>query len=267
MKIPGRIVSVTSALVAFLLLTSLSSRAQVRTSPTVAAHPVVQSIRVRPSATHGVAVPRSRVNTAVAPSAHARAFIRRSNAFGETFAVGAGETLQQLLDPVPGPGFNYAHVAAIDRDLAIKAVIDPETQWRIAIAERVLRDTGGLATPGYYLLGGGGEYVMPAASSTQEEPQPSQPPTIVVLQQPAPQSALVSVPAVAPQPSAPIPDVGSFTLVLQSGKKIQAIALMRSGDRIVYITADGERHTIPASELDSAATQRVNEESGTQLRL
>jgi hypothetical protein len=264
MKIPGRIVSISPALSVFLLLASLPSQAQMRTVP--AAHPVAQPIRVRPSATHGIAVPRARINTAVPPSAHARTPITPANVFGKTFEAGGGETLQQLLDPVPGPGFNYAHVAAIDRDLAIKAIIDPETQWRLAVAERVLRNTGGFASPGYYLLDGGGEYIVPVAPGASEY-QPSQTPTIVVLQQPAQPSAPVPAPTATPQLPAPIPDVGHFTLILQSGKELQAIAFMRSGDRIVYIAADGERHTIAASELDNAATQRVNEDSGAQLRL
>jgi hypothetical protein len=45
------------------------------------------------------------------------------------------------------------------------------------------------------------------------------------------------------------------------------MAFTRSGGRIVYITSDGRRHTIAASELDYAATERVNEDRGTQLTL
>lgn len=220
-------------------------------------------IRVAPSATHGFATPRSRINTAASP-ARARAFTAPADEFGNNFGIGSGETLQQLLDPVPGAGFNYAYLGAIDSDLAIKAVIDPETEWRLAVAERVLRDTGGYGAPGYYLLDGGGEYVVPESPSGQAPPQ-SQPPQIIVLQQPAQKSAEES--AAAPQPAAPIPDVSNFTLVLQSGKTIQAIAVTRSGDLFVYITADGARHTIEASLLNQAATERVNQDSGTQLTL
>jgi hypothetical protein len=269
MKMSGRIVSSVSIFFLVLLLTPLVSRAQMRRSP-IAQRPVLRSVPVRPSPTHGLAVPRARINTA-APRpmrpVRARVFVPPANAFGNQFSGGSGETLQQLLDPVPGQGFDYAHIAALDRDLAIRAVIDPQTQWRLAVAERVSRDTSGFATPGYYLLDGGGAYIMPGESTAEQQPQQSQPPQIIVLQQSAQKSAEESTPAAAPQPEAPIPDVGDFTLVLQSGKKIQAIAFTRFGDQIVYITADGQRHAIASSNLDAAATQRVNEEKGTQLTL
>jgi hypothetical protein len=61
--------------------------------------------------------------------------------------------------------------------------------------------------------------------------------------------------------------VGQFTLVLQSGKQIDAVAFTRTSDRIVYITADGNRRTIAASDLNSEATVRVNQERGTPLEL
>ena len=65
--------------------------------------------------------------------------------------------------------------------------------------------------------------------------------------------------------SAPLPDVGQFTLVLRNGSQIQAVAFTRSNDRIIYITAEGNRRAIPISDLDSDATVRINEERGTPL--
>ena len=67
--------------------------------------------------------------------------------------------------------------------------------------------------------------------------------------------------------SAPLPDVGSFTLVLHDGKQIQAVAFSRIKDRIAYITPDGARRTIEAVDLDSDATVRVNQDRGTPLEL
>lgn len=270
MKTSGRVVlsaAVLAVLFVFVAVASRAQMAQMRTAPAAPPHPIA----VRPAATHALAVPRARINTAVpAPRsvqpARARVFTARSGDLDSTFASGSGETLQQLLDPVPGPGFDYSHVAALDRDLAIKAVIDPETQWRLAVAERVLRDTGNIGTSSFYLLDGGA-YSEPAEAPSAEQPQESQPPEVIVVQQPAQTPAEASAQAAAPQPPAPIPDVGSFTLVLRNGQRIQAIAFTRAGDRIAYITADGERHTIAAGELDSAATERLNQESGKQLTL
>src|SRR5713226_10218966 len=51
-------------------------------------------------------------------------------------------SVQQLLNPVPGLGFDFAHLAAINRNLDVRALIDPVTQQRLALSERILRETG-----------------------------------------------------------------------------------------------------------------------------
>jgi hypothetical protein len=262
-----RIISIASAWFALSLFIPLSALAQRRMAPAVGAHPAFHPILVRPSGTHGVPVPRVRINTAVPPAARARVAAAPADRMGHAFESGSNETLQQLLDPAPGAGFDYAHLAVIDGDLAIKAVIDPLTEWRLAVAERALRDTGGFSTPGYYVLDGGGEYIAPEEPAAEQPPQPTRQPEIIVLQEHSQKAPEQTAPAAAPEPSAPIPDVSNFTLVLRSGAKIRAIAFTRSADRIVYISADGQRHSIAANELDSAATRRINEERGTQLRL
>ena len=73
-------------------------------------------------------------------------------------------------------------------------------------------------------------------------------------------------PATEPQP--PLPDEGEFTLVLKDGKQIQASAFTQTkGGTIIYIAPNGTRHTMAESDLDSAATQSINEEHGTPLQL
>jgi hypothetical protein len=64
----------------------------------------------------------------------------------------------------------------------------------------------------------------------------------------------------------PLPDEGEFTLVLNDGTWIQAVAFTHSNDSIVYITRAGSRYTIAANELDSDSTLRVNQERGTPLQ-
>ncbi|MGA3292890.1 MAG: hypothetical protein ABSE45_02770 [Candidatus Acidiferrales bacterium] len=173
-------------------------------------------------------------------------------------------TLQQLLDPVPPPGFDYAYLSAIDSELAVKSFIDPVTQLRLAAAERVLRDTGGFGGSGFYLLGGGG-YYLPDETDQPPQQQSQQPQIIVLQQAPANQEeAAQSEPEAEPE-GALLPDVGQFTLVLRNGSQIQAVAFTRSNDRIIYITAEGNRRAIPISDLDSDATVRINEERGTPL--
>jgi hypothetical protein len=147
---------------------------------------------------------------------------------------------------------------------SLGGLIDPATQWRIALAERYGRGSGRYAG-GYYLLDGGG-YVYPEDDSADSGAPPSQQPQVIVVQAPGaqPQDAPPAVEAAA-QPA--LPDVGQFTLVLKGGKQIQAVAFTRMKDQIIYITADGSRRSMAASELDSAATTSINEERGTPLQL
>jgi hypothetical protein len=70
-----------------------------------------------------------------------------------------------------------------------------------------------------------------------------------------------------PAPSVPLRDVGSFTLVTQTGHRLEAVAFTRSADRLVYITPDGGRRTIAFRDLDVDATQRLNTELGTPITL
>jgi hypothetical protein len=66
--------------------------------------------------------------------------------------------------------------------------------------------------------------------------------------------------------SASVPDEGQFTLVLNDGRWIEAVAFTRSNDTIVYISPAGSRYTIAANELDSDSTLRINQERGTPLQ-
>jgi hypothetical protein len=165
--------------------------------------------------------------------------------------------------PSIGLGLGYGFYGT-NQDLGIRAAIDPATQLRLAVAERLLRDNRSVfGGGGYYLLDGGGAYVIPTKES--EPSQETQQPQIIFLQQaPAQQSNIQPTPE--PQAEAPVRDIGEFTLVLRNGKNIPAVAFTHMKERIVYIGTDGSRHTIATDELDSDATVRVNEERGTPLQ-
>jgi len=182
--------------------------------------------------------------------------------FGDPLSV------QQFLDPFPGFGFNFEHLNAIDSDLGIKAFIDPATQWRLALAERL--NNNHFASTGSYILDGGGAYVVPgdsdASASDQQAPAPQQP-QIIVVQQPMAQQSPPDSTAPQEVASAPLPDEGDFTLVLRNGSQIQAVAFTHVGDKIVYITPEGGRRSIAASALDADATEQTNQENGTPLQL
>jgi hypothetical protein len=226
------------------------------------------SAHSRPVAMHSVP-PRATTGNRTAPAIarHGVHFNVASNSFEAS--DGSPVSLQELLDPFPDPGFSFQHLSAINQDLGIKAVIDPVTEWKLAIAERVLRDRSRFAGAGFYLLDGGGTYAVPDDSAlndsapAQQPDQSTQQPQVIVVQAPSSQQ---SADQPGPEDSAPLPDVGQFTLVLQNGTQLQAVAFTRMNDRIVYITADGSRRTIAIADLNSDATVRVNEERGTPLQ-
>jgi hypothetical protein len=239
-----------------------------RAMPLGPAHPS-STVRVRPAQTNVVARPSAprKTSTFTAGMPFNASANNGFAGFGGFDGFGGSPlSVQDLLNPVPGFGFDFSHLAAINGDLGIKAVIDPATEWRLAVAERLLRDNRGFVGGGY-ILDGGGAYVVPQESTDTGEPAAAQPapqPQIIVVQG----QASGSQPAAESQPApAPVPDVGQFTLVLRNGTQVQAVAVTRGNDLIIYITPDGSRRTIAAASLDSDATLRLNQERGTPLNL
>ncbi|MHB8640330.1 MAG: hypothetical protein ACYDBL_11070 [Candidatus Acidiferrales bacterium] len=175
---------------------------------------------------------------------------------------GSQVTLGQLLNPVPGLGFDFSNLAAINHDLAVRALIDPITQQELALSERLLQETP-VAPVSFPFFG----------SESQPVVVEQQPPQVILVQTPpaqqqAPEASAPSAPSpAAEQSQPPLPDIGEFVLVLHDGTKIKAVAFTRQNDRIVYITKDGLRHSFSMSALDPAATQRLNEQRGTPLQL
>lgn len=172
--------------------------------------------------------------------------------------------LGQLNNGAPGFGFDYTHLAGLNGNLGEKAFIDPVTQQDIALAVQLARSTP--AFSGGFIPFWGGGYSEPVV---EEEPQQQQP-QVIVLQQPVParQSTNTNSSQDVPgEQQPPLPDVGVFTLVLHNGNKIKAVAFTRQNDRVVYITKDGVRGSFPATDLDVAATEQLNQDRGTPLHL
>ena len=175
--------------------------------------------------------------------------------------TGSQVTLGQLLNPVPGLGFDFSNLAAINHDLAVRALIDPITQQELALSERLLQETP-VAPVSFPFFG----------SESQPVVVEQQPPQVILVQAPPAQRQPPEASAPpAPSPTAaeqpPLPDIGEFVLVLHDGTQIKAVAFTRQNDRIVYITKGGLRHSFAMSALDPAATQRLNEQRGTPLQL
>ncbi len=65
----------------------------------------------------------------------------------------------------------------------------------------------------------------------------------------------------------PLPDVGTLTLVLRDGSRLDVVAFTMTQGQVVYITPEGRRLAISAEIFDADATQRVNQEQGTPMQL
>jgi len=178
-------------------------------------------------------------------SSYGRSVISGSNLFGTGFG---------LFSALPGLGFNSGP------DWAIKAAIDPATQWRLFETQRFVRSFG-FGAPGFYLLDGGGYYYPAEPSEAQQAPP----------EQGAPAETETAVQEYAAQPapveSAPLEDVGQFILALRNGTRVEAVAFTRAHDHIIYVTADGFRRSLALSDLDPDATIKINEERGTPLEI
>jgi hypothetical protein len=176
-----------------------------------------------------------------------------------TSAGGTPIPLGQLLNPAPGLGFDFTHLAAINGDLAERALIDPLTQQELALTEQLPRESPAAFFPDY------GYTAAPMVTSAPPQPQ------IIVLQQPAAPARVIAAPAPAPRaavpPAPPLPPLGNLFLVERDGKVIQATAFTEQGSQMVYITPDGRRKTISISQLDLKATEDRNAEHGTILHL
>lgn len=166
--------------------------------------------------------------------------------------------------PPNGLGINGINTVAT-QNIGIEAAINPATQWELAIAQRVARNSGGVFSGGFYLLDGGGAYALPPQPADYDQPPPQQQPQVIVVQQAPPQQqAVVEQQAI---PETPVKDVGQFTLILRNGTRIEAVAFTQMKDRIVYVTTDGSRRSIALADLDADATVRLNQERGTPLQL
>jgi len=231
-----------SAAVLALFSASVASAQRAVVAPRVSpvrAHSVPPRLTMAPRAS----------GKSIVTSPYGRSAVSGNNLLGTGFGV---------FGPFPGLGFNFS---AANQDWAIKAAIDPATQWRLFETQRFVRNFG-FAAPGFYLLDGGGYYYPAEPSETEQAPQEQGAPA--QTEAPAREYA-EQLPA--PVESAPLEDVGQFILALRNGSRVEAVAFTRANDHIIYVTADGFRRSLALSDLDSDATIKINEERGTPLEI
>ena len=195
-----------------------------------------------------------------------------SNASPGTVVVGttagSAETLLNGGLPAPGLGFDFAHQAAVNSNADVRALIDPITQHRLALARQIRRETP--VAP----------LVLPLVFNSTQIILQQSPPVIILQQLPAPLEPVERIervryveperaPAQASPAAPPEPprDVGEFVLVRMDGSLVFAVAFSASRERIVYITREGLRRSFPLAELDIEATLQMNDARGATLRL
>jgi hypothetical protein len=188
-----------------------------------------------------------------------------------TFSAGQGAGIG-----VPGLGFDYPHLAAISGGLQSGA--------------RRGFERGRHSGQGYYvpILFGGYPYYLDGSLDYGQPDQPEQvqsqaQPQVIVIQQPVPavagqqasfpqdadagigggqSSALAS-----PAPEAPAPNVGEIILIRKDGRVLFASAFSVVGTQLRYISPEGILHKFPVTELDSEATQQMNEARGNSVQI
>ncbi len=175
----------------------------------------------------------------------------RTNSFANSFNFDDGVG-------VPGLGFDYVHLAAISGNFR-------NNGQGFGHGTHRQRD---FITPIFF---GGFPYYSDFSDYQQEQ----QPPQIIVIQQPAPAvtaqleapptQGAYDAPTPAPAP-APVPEVGELILVRRDGRVLFASVFSVTGTQLQYVTPEGIRHTLPLTELDTVATQDMNEARGTTLQ-
>jgi hypothetical protein len=66
---------------------------------------------------------------------------------------------------------------------------------------------------------------------------------------------------------ATVPDTAALILVRKDGQIVTPSAFTISGDRLVYITAQGARLSFPVAELDRETTRQMNEANGNVVAI
>jgi hypothetical protein len=164
--------------------------------------------------------------------------------------------------PVPGLGFDFPHLAAVNGNLAVRALIDPATQAQIALALRLRGFNSGFVSP--FFFGGGFPIVMETPGVVAQQPEAAPQAPIIVVAPPAAQTA---APLTAAVDQPPLPDPGEFVLVQRDGRLLFAVAFTAQPGHVVYVTKEGLRRSIALDQLDVDTTLRMNEERGSSIQI
>ena len=219
------------------------------------------SSRVRPSFVR----PRGSGRGVVGPGEFAPGFCRVleqcENVFLPTQIITASpqEPNFGVVNGVPGLGFDFPHLAAINRGF------NSQAGFLNAFPNGVFNNFGFIpffgsvpwsyppyeeASPDYYTeTAQQPQFVIP-------RPRPATPPTETTPRAAEPQT-----------PPPPPPELGQLILVRRDGQVLLAVAFTTNRGQLTYITREGTRRSFPVSELDKDATRQMNDANGTSVSL
>lgn len=157
---------------------------------------------------------------------------------------------------VPGLGFDFVHAAAVNRSLN-----------RVA--------SGVSFVPASFVA-------LPFFTAQPEVIVVQSPPPVIVVQAPAPviiregasaeaTGSPTPAPAAdsAPQQAAPEArrEAAEYVFIQRDGRVVFAVAFTVEGNRLFYVTREGNRRTLAIAAIDFDATTRMNEERGIRFAL
>jgi len=172
---------------------------------------------------------------------------------------------------VPGLGFDFQHLAAIENPLRRRAGF---ARGRNGFFPFVPLFFDALPLD-YSAYGYGYPYNDPYGNGYSSTPygvpdyytQLAQQPQFMIPQPGATATAESAPSAAASTPAPPPPELGQLILVRRDGKVLLAVAFtVRNGD-LTYVTTDGTRRSFPVKELDKEATRQMNDANGTSVSL
>lgn len=109
---------------------------------------------------------------------------------------------------------------------------------------------------------------QPIAQQSQPQPQTSDLGHSATAQQvadPGDDVGNLSTAVSDPQPALPVPDVGNFIFVRRDGRILFASIFSVVGSQLQYVSPEGIRRSLAMSDIDTDATQQMNEARGTTV--
>ena len=162
---------------------------------------------------------------------------------------------------VPGLGFDFEHLAAIQRPFRDRFGHLRRGLFFTPIFFDALPLSYPYDTEYPYEEGVPDDYTQAAQQPQFVIPPPQLQPATPPRTETTPR--VTTSQALAPPP----PELGQLILVRRDGQVLLAVAFTSNHGQLTYITREGTRRSFPVSELDKDATRQMNDANGTSVSL